>query len=215
MGKVTVSETVSRSVTVDNNVANNIQSATTRCFQFLEEGRFEEAHVVIEQILNVAPNNTDVHVANFLYHFRLTKLADVANKFQNVAEYKNSTFFNRIMNNSPTDLVNELNSWIITAEERLNKEIQSLFVIEKSYARKSLISSISFVVVVVYVLGLHRFEVFLALLVLALPFFIGYYSFRYAGCRRKKQQLESAYFSCVSSVVNMSNPSCRTRSRTR
>lgn len=198
MGKVTVSETVSRSVTVDNNVANNIQSAMTRCFQFLEEGRFEEAHVIIEQILNIEPNNTDAHVANFLYHFRLTKVADVVNKFQNVAEYKNSIFFNRIMNNSPTDLVNELNSWIIVAENRLIKEIQSLLVILKSYDRKHLISVISFVVACFGMLLLST-RIICTLALLILPFFMVYYHIRYNRCRRKLKQLYSVYSSCESS----------------
>lgn len=198
MGKVTVSETVSRSVTVDNDVTNNIQSATTRCFQFLEEGRFEEAHVIIEQILNIEPNNTDAHVANFLYHFRLTKVADVVNKFQNVAEYKNSIFFNRIMNNSPTDLVNELNSWIIVAENRLNEEIKSLLVILKSYDIKYYMSLISLVVaefVFWYVPSTRIFR--FALLIL--PFFMFYYYIRYNRCRRKLKQLYSVYSSCESS----------------
>ena len=72
MGEVTVSETVSRSVTV--NVNNNImdkQTAMARCFQFIEERRFDEAHIIIEQILNIDPHNTDIHIANFLYHPKL------------------------------------------------------------------------------------------------------------------------------------------------
>lgn len=199
MGKLTVSETVSRSVTVDNNVANNIQSATTRCFQFLEEGRFEEAHVIIEQILNIEPNNTDAHVANFLYHFRLTKVADVVNKFQNVAEYKNSIFFNRIMNNSPTNLVNELNSWIIVAENRLIKEIKSLSVILKSYDIKYYMSLISFVVAEFVFWKVPSTRIIFRFALLILPFFVLYYYIRYNRCRRKLKQLYSVYSSCESS----------------
>ena len=71
MSKITVNETVTRSVSFENSQVD-IHTALDRCFQFLEEERFDEANVIIEQILNIEPNNTDAHVANFLYQFKLT-----------------------------------------------------------------------------------------------------------------------------------------------
>ena len=122
MGEVTVSETVSRSVTV--NVNNNImdkQTAMARCFQFMEERRFDEAHIIIEQILNIDPHNTDIHIANFLYHFRLTCVKEVADKCQYLDEYLNSVFYKRIENCSQTDLSLLLNSWVFVAKSQLDK----------------------------------------------------------------------------------------------
>lgn len=122
MGEVTVSETVSRSVTVDVN--NNImdkQTAMARCFQFIEERRFDEAHIIIEQILNIDPHNTDIHIANFLYHFRLTCVKEVADKCQYLDEYLNSVFYKRIENCSQTDLSLLLNSWVFVAKSQLDK----------------------------------------------------------------------------------------------
>ena len=122
MGEVTVSETVSRSVTV--NVNNNImdkQTAMARCFQFIEERRFDEAHIIIEQILNIDPHNTDIHIANFLYHFRLTCVKEVADKCQYLDEYLNSVFYKRIENCSQTDLSLLLNSWVFVAKSQLDK----------------------------------------------------------------------------------------------
>lgn len=122
MGEVTVSETVSRSVTV--NVNNNImdkQTAMARCFQFIEERRFDEAHIIIEQILNIDPHNTDIHIANFLYHFRLTCVKEVADKCQYLDEYLNSVFYKRIENCSQTDLSLLLNSWVVVAKSQLDK----------------------------------------------------------------------------------------------
>lgn len=122
MGEVTVSETVSRSVTV--NVNNNImdkQTAMARCFQFIEERRFDEAHIIIEQILNIDPHNTDIHIANFLYHFRLTCVKEVADKCQYLDEYLNSVFYERIENCSQTDLSLLLNSWVFVAKSQLDK----------------------------------------------------------------------------------------------
>ena len=122
MGEVTVSETVSRSVTV--NVNNNImdkQTAMARCFQFIEERRFDEAHIIIEQILNIDPHNTDIHIANFLYHFRLTCVKEVADKCQYLDEYLNSVFYKRIENCSQTDLSLLFNSWVFVAKSQLDK----------------------------------------------------------------------------------------------
>lgn len=122
MGEVTVSETVSRSVTVDVN--NNImdkQTAMARCFQFIEERRFDEAHIIIEQILNIDPHNTDIHIANFLYHFRLTCVKEVSDKCQYLDEYLNSVFYKRIENCSQTDLSLLLNSWVFVAKSQLDK----------------------------------------------------------------------------------------------
>ena len=122
MDEVTVSETVSRSVTVDVN--NNImdkQTAMARCFQFIEERRFDEAHIIIEQILNIDPHNTDIHIANFLYHFRLTCVKEVADKCQYLDEYLNSVFYKRIENCSQTDLSLLLNSWVFVAKSQLDK----------------------------------------------------------------------------------------------
>ena len=122
MGEVTVSETVSRSVTV--NVNNNImdkQTAMARCFQFIEERRFDEAHIIIEQILNIDPHNTDIHIANFLYHFRLTCVKEVSDKCQYLDEYLNSVFYKRIENCSQTDLSLLLNSWVFVAKSQLDK----------------------------------------------------------------------------------------------
>ncbi len=122
MVKVTVNETVSRSASFDN-ANSDISTATTRCFQFLEEKRFEEAHVIIEQILNIDPNNTNIHVANFLYHFKLTCVAEIMYKFENITEYTNSVFYKRIMSSSSTSLVEELNSAISHAKKRLSLEM--------------------------------------------------------------------------------------------
>lgn len=207
MGKVTVSETVSRSVTVDNNVTNNIQSATTRCFQFLEEGRFEEAYVIIEQILNIDPNNTNVHIANFLYQLRLTCLADVADKFQRVDEYKNSVFYKRIMNSSPTNLVQEMNLWISKAETKLNqlnqykeklKELTILRNIERKYfdlfCLFGLFSIIGIVSLGAIILDEKFFYFFMVCFVVEIPFLLvsRFLWRRYTIFRKRRKLLESS-----------------------
>ena len=120
MSKITVSETVSRSIAVDNSIAD-IQTALVRCFQFLEEGRFKEASVIIEQVLNIDPNNTDAHVANFLYQFELTGTEDVVNNFKSCATYENSVFYKRIKRSSPTELSKKLDFCLGRASEQLEK----------------------------------------------------------------------------------------------
>ena len=92
MSKITVSETVSRSIAVDNSKAD-VQNAMIRCFQLLEERRFKEANVIIEQVLNIDPNNTDANVANFLVHYKLTSAEDIVKNFKSCVTYKNSLFY--------------------------------------------------------------------------------------------------------------------------
>ena len=120
MSKITVSETVSRSIAVDNSIAD-VQTAIIRCFQFLEEGRFKEASVIIEQVLNIDPNNTDAHVANFLYQFELTGTEDVVTNFKSCATYENSVFYKRIKRSSPTELSKKLDFCLGRASEQLEK----------------------------------------------------------------------------------------------
>ena len=120
MSKITVSETVSRSIAVDNSIAD-IQTALVRCFQFLEERRFKEASVIIEQVLNIDPNNTDAHVANFLYQFELTGTEDVVKNFKSCATYENSVFYKRIKRSSPTELSKKLDFCLGRASEQLEK----------------------------------------------------------------------------------------------
>ena len=120
MSKITVSETVSRSIAVDNSIAD-IQTALVRCFQFLEERRFKEASVIIEQVLNIDPNNTDAHVANFLYQFELSGAEDVVNNFKSCATYENSVFYKRIKRSSPTELSKKLDFCLGRASEQLEK----------------------------------------------------------------------------------------------
>ena len=119
MSKITVSETVSRSIAVDNSIAD-VQTAITRCFQFLEERRFNEASVIIEQVLNIDPNNTDAHVANFLCHFKLTCVNEVADKSQYIDEYLNSVFYKRIVNGTQTDLSQRLNSRLNISKSQID-----------------------------------------------------------------------------------------------
>ena len=120
MSKITVSETVSRSIAVDNSIAD-VQTAITRCFQFLEEGRFNEASVIIEQVLNIDPNNTDAHVANFLYHFELTSAEDVVKTFGRCVTYENSVFYKRVKKCAQTELSKKLDFCLGQASEQLEK----------------------------------------------------------------------------------------------
>ena len=120
MSKITVSETVSCSIAVDNSIAD-IQTALVRCFQFLEEGRFKEASVIIEQVLNIDPNNTDAHVANFLYHFELTSAEDVVKTFGRCVTYENSVFYKRVKKCAQTELSKKLDFCLGRASEQLEK----------------------------------------------------------------------------------------------
>ena len=120
MSKITVSETVSRSVTIDNSIAD-IQTAMIRCFQFLEEGRFKEANVIIEQVLNIDPNNPDANVANFLYHFELTSAEDVIKTFKNYVTYENSVFYKRVKRCAQSELSKKLDFCLGRASEQLKK----------------------------------------------------------------------------------------------
>ena len=120
MSKITVSETVSRSIAVDNSIAD-IQTALVRCFQFLEERRFKEASVIIEQVLNIDPNNTDAHVANFLYHFELTSAEDVVKTFGRCVTYENSVFYKRVKKCAQTELSKKLDFCLGRASEQLEK----------------------------------------------------------------------------------------------
>ena len=120
MSKITVSETVSRSIAVDNSIAD-VQTALVRCFQFLEERRFKEASVIIEQVLNIDPNNTDAHVANFLYQFELTGTEDVVKNFKSCTTYENSVFDKRIKRSSPTELSKKLDFCLGRASEQLEQ----------------------------------------------------------------------------------------------
>ena len=120
MSKITVSETVSRSIAVDNSIAD-IQTALVRCFQFLEERRFKEASLIIEQVLNIDPNNTDAHVANFLYHFELTSAEDVVKTFGRCVTYENSVFYKRVKKCAQTELSKKLDFCLGRASEQLEK----------------------------------------------------------------------------------------------
>ena len=120
MSKITVSETVSRSVTIDNSIAD-VQTAMIRCFQFLEEGRFKEANVIIEQVLNIDPNNPDANVANFLYHFELTSPEDVIKTFKNCVTYENSVFYKRVKRCAQSELSKKLDFCLGRASEQLKK----------------------------------------------------------------------------------------------
>ena len=120
MSKITVNETVTRSVSFENSQVD-IHTALDRCFQFLEEERFDEAHVIIEQILNIEPNNTNAHFANFLYQFKLSCAEDVVQNFKNCIAYKNSVFYKRIKRGAQTELSKKLDFCLGQASEQLEK----------------------------------------------------------------------------------------------
>ena len=121
MSKITVNETVTRSVSFENNQVD-VQTALDRCFQFLEEERFDEAHVIIEQVLNIEPNNTDAHVANFLYQFKLTCAEDVVQNFKDCITYENSVFYKRVKRGIQTELAKEFFHYFGQAHEQFNIE---------------------------------------------------------------------------------------------
>ena len=145
MSKITVSETVSRSVTIDNSIAD-IQTAMIRCFQFLEEGRFKEANVIIEQVLNIDPNNPDANVANFLYHFELTSAEDVIKTFKNYVTYENSVFYKRVKRCAQSELSKKLDFCLGRASEQLKK-----FTIEEErrIKKKAIIAMIFLIIMVI------------------------------------------------------------------
>lgn len=120
MSKITVNETVTRSVSFENNLVD-VQTALDRCFQFLEEERFDESHVIIEQILNIEPNNTDAHVANFLYQFKLTCVEDVVQNFKDCVTYEASVFYKRVKRGEQTELAKKLDLCLGQASEQLEK----------------------------------------------------------------------------------------------
>ena len=92
-----------------------------RCFQFLEEGRFKEANVIIEQVLNTDPNNTDANGANFLYHFELTSAEDVVKTFKSCVTYENSVFYKRVKRCAQTELSKKQDFCLGRASEHLEK----------------------------------------------------------------------------------------------
>ena len=120
MPRITVNETVTRSVSFENNLVD-VQTALDRCFQFLEEKRFDEAHAIIEQILNIDPNNTDAHVANFLYQFKLTCAEDVVKNFKDCGTYEDSVFYKRVKRSEQTEFAKNLDSCLGRASEQLAK----------------------------------------------------------------------------------------------
>ena len=121
MSKITVSETVSRSIAVDNSKAD-VQNAMIRCFQLLEERRFKEANVIIEQVLNIDPNNTDANVANFLVHYKLTSDEDIVNNFKSCVTYKNSLFYERVKRCAQNELSRKLHVCFGRASELLEQK---------------------------------------------------------------------------------------------
>ena len=120
MSKITVNETVTKSVSFENNLVD-VQTALDRCFQFLEEERFDEAHVIIEQVLNIEPNNTDAHVANFLYQFKLTCAEDVVKNFKECATYEDSVFYKRVKRGTQTELAKNFFHYFGQAHEKLEQ----------------------------------------------------------------------------------------------
>ena len=123
MSKITVSETVSRSIAVDNSKAD-VQNAMIRCFQLLEERRFKEANVIIEQVLNIDPNNTDANVANFLVHYKLTSAEDIVKNFKSCVTYKNSLFYERVKRCAQNELSRKLHVCFGRASELLEQKIK-------------------------------------------------------------------------------------------
>ena len=121
MSKITVSETVSRSIAVDNSKAD-VQNAMIRCFQLLEERRFKEANVIIEQVLNIDPNNTDANVANFLVHYKLTSAEDIVKNFRSCVTYKNSLFYERVKRCTQNELSRKLHVCFGRASELLEQK---------------------------------------------------------------------------------------------
>ena len=121
MSKITVSETVSRSIAVDNSKAD-VQNAMIRCFQLLEERRFKEANVIIEQVLNIDPNNTDANVANFLVHYKLTSAEDIVKNFKSCVTYKNSLFYERVKRCTQNELSRKLHVCFGRASELLEQK---------------------------------------------------------------------------------------------
>ena len=121
MSKITVSETVSRSIAVDNSKAD-VQNAMIRCFQLLEERRFKEANVIIEQVLNIDPNNTDANVANFLVHYKLTSAEDIVKNFRSCVTYKNSLFYERVKRCAQNELSRKLHVCFGRASELLEQK---------------------------------------------------------------------------------------------
>ena len=121
MSKITVSETVSRSIAVDNSKAD-VQNAMIRCFQLLEERRFKEANVIIEQVLNIDPNNTDANVANFLVHYKLTSAEDIVNNFKSCVTYMNSLFYERVKRCTQNESSRKLHVCLRRASELLEQK---------------------------------------------------------------------------------------------
>lgn len=130
MSKITVNETVTKSVSFENNLVD-VQTALDRCFLLLEERRFKEAHVIIEQILNIDPNNTDAHVANFLYQFKLSDVNKVVKNYQRCITYRKSLFYKRVKRSAQTEMAKTLDFNLEQASEQLKK-----FNIEQERIRK-------------------------------------------------------------------------------
>ena len=130
MSKITVNETVTKSVSFENNLVD-VQTALDRCFLLLEERRFKEAHVIIEQILNIDPNNTDAHVANFLYQFKLSDVNKVVKNYQRCITYRKSLFYKRVKRSAQTEMAKTLDFNLEQASEQLKK-----FNIEQDRIRK-------------------------------------------------------------------------------
>ena len=101
MAKVVVKETVTNSVELDARQVN-IERDTIRCFQLLEEERWDEAHNIIETILNIDPCCTDIHIANFLYQFRCGRINWL--DYNRYNDYLRSVFYQRIYNSTQTSL---------------------------------------------------------------------------------------------------------------
>ncbi len=75
----------------------------------MKEKRFDEAHVIIEQILNIEPNNTDAHIANFLYQLKLPSVDAIASeRYFSHKKFRKSPFYERIKQCEETDLSEKL-----------------------------------------------------------------------------------------------------------
>jgi len=180
MSKNKVNEMVTRCVYFENNQID-IQTALDRCFQFLEERRFKEAHVIIEQVLNIDPNNTDAHIANFLYQFKCDRIDRLDHR--RYYDYRESEFCNRIFVSKQTplrdrfiSLISELQmveTEIKMANEKRKNEEEKLQVQERFYFEIFWVVFFTMTVVIRYIRSLEISSIIvmpLAVVVVALMF---------------------------------------------
>ncbi len=115
IGSATPKQTVKETVAVSNTAAANAASLLERVFLFLEDGKWQDANIYCEKVLDINPKSAEAYLGKLMAELKVktrTKLADCEQPFDGSENYS------KIIRFGDEKLENEIRGYISYINER-------------------------------------------------------------------------------------------------